>query len=616
MKGSIPIKGLFDIQHAQPSTSLNARVSRDRPSRPPFNLRQLSTTTLTGTLSMERPSKRARFLLDSSDGAATTPLTSFQRAISPPLPRGCPALTDGLVISGTGVTAHSTKFVDSPVQLTHIRDLPDGNNVDAVRLRDILGDPMIRECWQFNFIFDVDFLMAHFDEDVRSLVKVKVVHGSWRREDSNRIRVEEACSRYPNVEPIVAYMPEPFGTHHSKMMILLRHDDLAQVVIHTANMIHMDWTNMTQAAWLSPLLPLQKATSVESPTDAKVGSGARFKRDLLAYLKAYGPKKTGPLVQQLDNYDFCPIRAALIASVPSKKHASDSSSDEETLWGWPAVKDLMGQVPIQQKNTSKKPHIVIQTSSVATLGQTNKWLKDVFFKALTPTHSPQPTYSIIFPTPDEIRRSLNGYNSGVSIHMKIQSAAQQKQLQYMSPYLCQWAGDSLPPGQCIDLSEDNPPKREAGRARAAPHIKTYIRFADSDMKTIDWAMVSSANLSTQAWGAATNASGEVRICSWEIGVVVWPELFRDGGCDDAASPSASESESRAEGKPPAPDVLMVPCFKRDRPVVSDGAETASMVVGFRMPYDLPLTPYGAGDEPWCATASHALPDWQGQSWVV
>lgn len=25
-------------------------------------------------------------------------------------------------------------------------------------------------------------------------------------------------------------MPEAFGTHHSKMMILLRHDDLAQYV--------------------------------------------------------------------------------------------------------------------------------------------------------------------------------------------------------------------------------------------------------------------------------------------------------------------------------------------------------------------------------------------------
>ena len=99
-------------------------------------------------------------------------------------------MTDGKLTSGAGGTARPTQFVNSPVQLTHIRDLPDGNNVDAVRLRDILGDPMIRECWQFNYLFDVDFLMSQFDEDVRDLVQVKVVHGSWRSEDSNRIRVE------------------------------------------------------------------------------------------------------------------------------------------------------------------------------------------------------------------------------------------------------------------------------------------------------------------------------------------------------------------------------------------------------------------------------------------
>jgi tyrosyl-DNA phosphodiesterase-1 len=133
------------------------------------------------------------------------------------------------------------------------------------------------------------------------------------------------------------------------------------------------------------------------------------------------------------------------------------------------------------------------------------------------------------------------------------------------------------------------------------------------MKTIDWAMVSSANLSTQAWGANNNSSGEVRICSWEIGVVVWPELFRDGDCDDDASAFASES---VEGESSTPDALMVPCFRRDRPAVPEGGETASVVVGFRMPYDLPLTPYGPGDEPWCATASHHLPDWQGQTWIV
>lgn len=185
--------------------------------------------------------------------------------------------------------------------------------------------------------------------------------------------------------------------------------------------------------------------------------------------------------------------------------------------------------------------------------------------------------------------------------MKTQSAGQQKQLQYMRPHLCQWAGDSLAPGASIDLLEDHS-TREAGRRRAAPHIKTYIRFSDEDMKSIEWAMVSSANLSTQAWGAATNANGEVRICSWEIGVAVWPDLFRNDDADQAA-PKSQE---------PA-DTVMVPCFKKDIPWVSEDGD--HMVVGFRMSYDLPLTPYAASDEPWCATASYDLPDWRGQNWT-
>ena len=49
---------------------------------------------------------------------------------------------------------------------------------------------MIRECWQFNYCIDVDYLMSQFDEDVRGLVQVKVVHGSWKREAPNRIRID------------------------------------------------------------------------------------------------------------------------------------------------------------------------------------------------------------------------------------------------------------------------------------------------------------------------------------------------------------------------------------------------------------------------------------------
>lgn len=236
---------------------------------------------------------------------------------------------------------------------------------------------------------------------------------------------------------------------------------------------------------------------------------------------------------------------------------------------------------------------------MASLGQTDKWLKDTFFEALAPT-TPQSKYSIIFPTTDEIRRSLDGYGSGGSIHMKTQSAPQQKQLQYMRPHLCHWAGDS----NSVDLSDDEPAKREAGRGRAAPHIKTYIRFSDAEtLDSIDWAMVTSANLSVQAWGAATNTNGEVRISSWEIGVVVWPELFSENDSSQGLETGSTSSST-----------LMVPCFQKDQPSLA--TDEASTVVGFRMPYDLPLAPYSASDEPWCATASHHLPDWRGQSWVI
>lgn len=163
---------------------------------------------------MERPAKRVRLSPDTTREDETipdrvsSPLASLHRSITPP-PRArsltravsgslCPDLNsdqlegDKNQLVETSITSKARRLISSPIQLTHIRDFPEsrGYNVDTVKLRDILGDPMIRECWQFNYLFDVDFLMSNFDEDVRSLVKVKVVHGSWERESANRVRVE------------------------------------------------------------------------------------------------------------------------------------------------------------------------------------------------------------------------------------------------------------------------------------------------------------------------------------------------------------------------------------------------------------------------------------------
>jgi hypothetical protein len=66
-------------------------------------------------------------------------------------------------LKGEEVASKSTpppvRVLPSPIQLTRIRDLPSSNNVDTIGLRDLIGDPMIKECWQFNFLLDLDFIM-------------------------------------------------------------------------------------------------------------------------------------------------------------------------------------------------------------------------------------------------------------------------------------------------------------------------------------------------------------------------------------------------------------------------------------------------------------------------
>ena len=248
-------------------------------------------------------------------------LASLSRSVSPPpgtINAPHPVVRDGdlelaprkrrrlSMDSGTPTELNSgeRQLIPSPFQLTKIQDLPNAENLDTVTLHDLLGNPLISEAWIFNYVFDVDWTMLHFDPDIRSHVSVKIIHGSWKNEDQNKQGIDDACRRWPNVTAIQAYLPDTFGTHHTKMIVLFRHDDIAEIIIHTANMQAGDWTHATQAVWRT--LPLQKGgSSVDdvSPQDLRIGSGERFRWDFLRYLKAYG-KKLGSLVEEISQYDF------------------------------------------------------------------------------------------------------------------------------------------------------------------------------------------------------------------------------------------------------------------------------------------------------------------------
>lgn len=411
------------------------------------------------------------------------------------------------------------------------------------------------------------------------------------------------------------------------MIILFRHDDTAQINIVTGNFIVRDWS-MCQAVWRSPILPLQTPSfsDPDSPGPFPIGSGHRFKTDILRYLDPYGQRRTGTLTTELQKFDFSSIRAALVASVPGKQNLRNTNLDEETLWGWPALRHALRSV--EPKTPRVKAHIVMQCSSVASIGK--KWMDQ--FQNVLISHKTQaplppslkPRLSLVFPTADEIRRSVDGYACGGSIHMKTQTPAQQKQLEFLRPMLCHWAGDGRANAAIGERNGKQVKVGQALRRRAAPHIKTYIRFSDEDMTTIDWALMTSANLSKQAWGEETNGKGEVRICSYEIGVLVWPALFDD-------TDKAEMVPVFGKDTPDGDDDDMVDEKEEDE--MDDDAETTDgeggkdvvptrekqgkqrrIRVGLRMPYDLPLLPYADEEMPWCASTPHLEPDWMGRTW--
>lgn len=138
---------------------------------------------------MERPKKRSATSDDEGEpGRKPTPL-SLAHPISPPTKKSRLAAPAEAEKPASRSPSASQTF-RSPFRLTKIRDLPPELNRDTIALRDILGDPLISECWEFNYLHDIGFLMSAFDPDVRNLVKVHVVHGFWKREDPSRLALQ------------------------------------------------------------------------------------------------------------------------------------------------------------------------------------------------------------------------------------------------------------------------------------------------------------------------------------------------------------------------------------------------------------------------------------------
>ncbi|KAL4832686.1 hypothetical protein H8958_012627, partial [Nasalis larvatus] len=381
--------------------------------------------------------------------------------------------------------------------LTRVSGVKPKYNSGALHIKDILSPLFgtLVSSAQFNYCFDVDWLVKQYPPEFRKK-PILLVHGDKREAKAH---LHAQAKPYENISLCQAKLDIAFGTHHTKMMLLLYEEGL-RVVIHTSNLIHADWHQKTQGIWLSPLYP-----RIVDGTHKSGESTTHFKADLISYLMAYNAPSLKEWIDTIHEHDLSETNVYLIGSTPGRFQGSQKDN-----WGHFRLRKLLKDHASSIPNAESWP-VVGQFSSIGSLGaDESKWLCSEFKESMltlgkeskTPGRSCVPLY-LIYPSVENVRTSLEGYPAGGSLPYSIQTAEKQN---WLHSYFHKWSAET------------------SGRSNAMPHIKTYMR-PSPDFSKIAWFLVTSANLSKAAWGALEKNGTQLMIRSYELGVLFLPSAF-------------------------------------------------------------------------------------------
>uniref|UniRef100_A0A8C4MZR4 Tyrosyl-DNA phosphodiesterase 1 n=1 Tax=Equus asinus TaxID=9793 RepID=A0A8C4MZR4_EQUAS len=381
--------------------------------------------------------------------------------------------------------------------LTRVSGIKPKYNSGALHIKDILSPLFgtLVSSAQFNYCFDVDWLVKQYPPEFRKK-PILLVHGDKREAKAH---LHAQAKPYENISLCQAKLDIAFGTHHTKMMLLLYEEGL-RVVIHTSNLLHADWHQKTQGIWLSPLYP-----RIVHGTHSSGESTTHFKADLISYLMAYNAPSLKEWIDVIQEHDLSETNVYLIGSTPGRFQGSQKDN-----WGHFRLRKLLKEHASSIPKAESWP-IVGQFSSIGSMGaDESKWLCSEFKESLvtlgkeskTPGKSVSP-FHLIYPSVENVRTSLEGYPAGGSLPYSIQTAEKQN---WLHSYFHKWSAET------------------SGRSNAMPHIKTYMR-PSPDFSQIAWFLVTSANLSKAAWGALEKNGAQLMIRSYELGVLFLPSAF-------------------------------------------------------------------------------------------
>ncbi|XVE51161.1 hypothetical protein DITRI_Ditri02bG0017000 [Diplodiscus trichospermus] len=459
-------------------------------------------------------------------------------------------------------------------RLLKVQGLPAWANTNSVSIEDVIqGDVLLAVL--SNYMVDTDWLMSACPR-LAKIPYVLVIHGEGdsRLDHMKRNKPSNWILHKPP-------LPISFGTHHSKAMLLVYPRGI-RVIVHTANLIYVDWNNKTQGLWMQDF-------PWKDQNNSKKGCG--FENDLIDYLSTLKWPEFTANLPALGNFninpaffkkfDYCNARVRLIASVPGYHTGSNL-----TKWGHMKLRTVL-QECVFDKEFLRSP-LVYQFSSLGSLDE--KWMAELAYSMSsgytedkTPLGLAEPL--IIWPTVEDVRCSLEGYAAGNAIPSPLKNVEKS----FLKKYWAKWEAS------------------RTGRCRAMPHIKTFTRYKGQKLA---WFLLTSANLSKAAWGALQKNNSQLMICSYELGVLFLSSHFKeeDGGfsCTGNGGSSMDIGKCGSVGNSEVPKTKLVT-------LAWQGSKT-SEVIPLPVPYELPPQPYTSEDVPWSWDRRYNKKDVYGQVW--
>ncbi|KAF8410690.1 hypothetical protein HHK36_003223 [Tetracentron sinense] len=461
-------------------------------------------------------------------------------------------------------------------RLLRVQGLPAWANSSSVSIGDIIQGNVIVAILS-NYMVDMDWLISACPT-LTKIPRVLVIHGEGDG-TLDHLKRNKPGNWILHKPPL----PISYGTHHSKAMLLV-YPRGVRIVVHTSNLIHVDWNNKSQGLWMQDF-------PWKDQNDMNKRCG--FENDLIDYLAILKWPEFSVNVPILGNvninssffkkFDYSSASVRLVASVPGYHKGPNLNK-----WGHMKLRTVL-QEYVFEKEFKKSP-LAYQFSSLGSLDE--KWMAELassmssgFSDDKTPLGLGKAL--IIWPTVEDVKCSIEGYAAGNAIP----SPQKNVERDFLKKYWAKWKAS------------------HTGRCRAMPHIKTYTRYNGQNLA---WFLLTSANLSKAAWGALQKNNSQLMIRSYELGVLFLPSSIKEHGygfscTDHGGSPEGKCGLSEnAQGKRMKLGTL---CWQG-----SKSSDSLSEVIPLPVPYELPPQPYSSEDVPWSWDKRYYKKDVYGQVW--